>query len=319
MRNILLSSAGSKVALARIVALSARKRGATFFATDENENAPTRHFADVFETIDTSSSLDALLDYCSDQAIGLVIPSRHSTLKAFAKAKPRFQERGIQIGVSSVDSIEMCINKLNTFEHFTRSGIPTPKTFALDPESPELIVPQLPLIAKPVYGSGSDRVHFVDKIETIAQLASSEEFLAQAIAPGIEYTINAYVSKDGRCLCEIPHRRIAVENGESMQATTERIPALAHLAQTIVEATPGLWGPINIQAFYDPESESALAIEINPRIGGGYPLADKAKGEFIEWLIQETLEDRALEAFDSWTSGLRMLRFRESVFDFPSH
>ncbi len=318
MRNILLSSSGSKVALAQIARRAARKRGVALHATDIRSNVPTIHFADTFQEVPSENSADSLLQYCIVKKIGLVIPSRHGELQTLAKAKREFAENGVDIAISSQETIELSVEKLKTHEFFQKNGIPTPKTFPLETDTSELVVPQLPLIAKPVAGSGSAGVQTLSDIETYAELADAGGFLAQSIAPGDEFTINAYASRNGQCLCAIPHQRLVVDGGESVQAVTRRIPTLVDLAHAIVNALPDPWGPITIQAFLDPDTGDAQAIEINPRVGGAYALSDQAKGRYIEWLARESLDRQTLEPFDDWTDGLRMMRYREAVFDYPA-
>ena len=142
--------------------------------------------------------------------------------------------------------------------------------------------------------------------------------MGQRIAVGDEYTINCYLSQNGTCICSIPHKRIAVQNGESVQATTAKIPELLDLSNSIVSKLQGPSGPINIQVFYQRETGKVAVIEIKPRIGGGYPLADKAGGHFIEWLAQEYLDEKDLKPFSNWTDGLRMMCYQDAFFDFPS-
>lgn len=317
MQNVLLLSSGSKVSLARIVARSCRKRGITLHATDKDENVPTSHFVDSFHVIKQENWQSDLSKYCLNQRIGLIIPSRHADLLELAKESNSFSNQGTRVGISSLQTITTCIDKYSTFEFLEKNGIPTPKTFFLNRDTIESIENEFPLVVKPVRGSGSSGVRFANCVSEITSAELSGAHIAQIPAKGREYTINIYVSKKGECISAIPHRRVFVESGESVQAITERIPRLEELAQSVSSVLPGAWGPLNIQAFYDAETDTAQVVEINPRVGGGFPLADQAKGYFMEWLIQEALENRKLEPFSSWTSGLRMMRYRDSVFDFP--
>lgn len=319
MRNVLLLSSGSKVSVARIAARSTKKRGISLHALDRSANVPTIHFVDFFKAIDDENWINPLFQYCIEKKIGLIIPSRHGDLIPLAQEKHRFSNQNIHIGISSLESIKLCIDKYSTYKFLTQNGFPTPKTIPLPIDSLELLVPQLPLVLKPIRGSASKGIRIVNNISEITRrYSNSDNYIAQSLAHGSEYTINVYVSKNGKCLCAIPHKRVIVDGGESVQAITERNPTLINLATQVASALPGAWGPLNIQAFYDSSSDSAQIIEINPRIGGGFPLADEAKGQYIEWLIQESLENRDLKPLKSWTSGLRMMRYRDAIFDHPS-
>ena len=71
---------------------------------------------------------------------------------------------------------------------------------------------------------------------------------------------------------------------------------------------------INIQAFYDHESGKLSIIEINPRFGGGYPLAHRAGAHCTYWLIEECLGIPISIEHDAWRDGLVMLRYDDAVF-----
>lgn len=318
MQNVLLLSSGSKVALTRIVARSCKKRGITLHAIDKSENVPTSHFVDSFKVIDQEDWQSATLQYCLDHRIGLVIPSRHDDLLELAQESESFSNHGIQIGISSLESITVCIDKYSTYKFLNEHAFPTPKTYLLNHNTVESLELEYPFIIKPAKGSASSGVRIVNCASEITPAELSGSHIAQALANGKEYTVNVYVSRAGECICAIPHQRIVVENGESVQAITERIPNLVELARDVSTALPGAWGPLNIQAFYESETNSTQIIEINPRLGGGFPLADQAKGTFIEWLMQEAFENKQIQTYTDWINGLRMMRYRDAFFDYPN-
>ena len=242
-----------------------------------------------------------MIEYYPANEIGLIIPTRHSDLAPLASSHSQFEENGIFIAISSEAIISTCTNKSKTYDFFKSHDFPTPLSFALHSDSTDISEGNLPFIAKPICGSGSSGIHIVECLDQIPALAKSGEYMGQRITVGDEYTTNCYLSRNGICICSITHKRIAVQNGESVQATTAKIPELLDLSNSIVSKLQGASGPINIQVFYQRETGKVAVIEINPRIGGGYPLADKAGGHFIEWLVQEYLDEKDLKPFSNWT------------------
>src|SRR5690606_9069809 len=86
------------------------------------------------------------------------------------------------------------------------------------------------------------------------------------------------------------------------------------LAKRVAELLPGARGVMNIQMFYEPESDEVSIIEINPRFGGGYPLAHQAGAPMARWVIEDAL-GLPLSGIDQpWTDGMVMLRYDEAVF-----
>lgn len=311
-RNILLLSGGSKVATARIAKTAAQKRGATLHISDTSESVPCRRVADQFSLLPApthSTWTDALTELCISAKIGLVIPTRHSELEALAQAVDKLAHSGTVTALSSSQALHTCIHKLDTYNFLMGSGIPTPKSCLASDFENQL---EFPIIAKPESGSSSAGVIQANTPQDLESVP--KDWILQEKASGKEYTTNLYVDTFGEVLCSIPHERIAVEAGEVVQAKTRRIPKLIETCRQAATQLGGTKGIINIQAFYEETTDQVSIIEINPRIGGGYPLCDAAKGRYIEWLCREYLDHEKLQAFDSWTDDLLMMRYRESFF-----
>ena len=315
-RNILLLSGGAKVAIARIVKQSASKRGANLVISDRSENLPTRFVADEFLAFPDSEGPEwrtDLVRIANEQKIGLVIPSRETDLAPLARASSELKSIGCVAAVSSLDTIELCGDKWRAYEHMRDLGVPTPHSCltpdfeAFNQENPG------PFIAKPRFGSGGTVLRF-DKDSPLSQSIPSD-WIIQQIANGQEYTVNVYLDKTGACRCVIPHRRLMIDGGESVQARTENHPLIEKAIRELAESLPGATGPVNIQLFLDEAESSFQVIEINPRLGGGFPLAHEAKGTYIEWLARERLDGNPIEDFDQWTRNLTMYRFRDAIFE----
>ncbi len=315
-KGVLLLSSGSKVAITRAAVKSATGRGLALHGSDRSENVPTCHFVDRFTCMDTSSGdrwVEDVRAYCQANAIGLIIPTRESDLEPLAKLKSSFASEGIAIAISDWETISLCSDKLATETFFKRVKAPTPKTITLKECRERENELDFPLIAKPRYGSASKGVQKIHEADELKSL--SEDYLLQEQAPGHEYTINTYVSLFGECICTIPHRRILVDGSESVQARTEKIPTLMEWGKRISESLPGASGPLNIQCFFDANSNTIQFIEINPRLGGGFPIANAAKGNFVEWIFQEVFEKRRLDTFQNWTDKLMMMKYRDAIFE----
>jgi carbamoyl-phosphate synthase large subunit len=121
-------------------------------------------------------------------------------------------------------------------------------------------------------------------------------------------------NRQGRCLCAVPRRRIEVRGGEVSKGITVRNERIMKLAAQICETLPGAYGPLNIQLFHDEATGDLNVIEINPRFGGGFPLAWQAGAKFPKWIIEEILGRPSTAAFDEWADQLVMLRFFSAVF-----
>jgi carbamoyl-phosphate synthase large subunit len=136
--------------------------------------------------------------------------------------------------------------------------------------------------------------------------------IVQEKLEGREITVNVFYGRDGQVLYAIPHERIAVRSGEVSKGTTIDHPAVAAAAARMAKLLPGLWGPACFQAIM--QADGSLGIfEINARFGGGYPLAHAAGARGPHYLLLDAL-GRTLQPVKTYTQGLTMLRYDQSVF-----
>lgn len=311
-RNILLLSGGSKVAIAKIAKKAALQRGVELHISDTSPNVPSVSVADHFTVLPHHQSptwADELQKLCQSAQIGLVIPTRHSELLALAQCQAKLAVTQTAVALSTEQALKTCIQKIDTYRFLSSIDAPTPNSCLKRDFSGQLA---FPLVAKPERGASSTGVTTLDSHEQLANVP--EYWILQEKASGTEYTVNIYLSRAGKALCAIPHERIAVEAGEVTQARTRRHPELIELCAHVAEQLPGATGIINIQAFVDSSDGRICIIEINPRIGGGYPLCDAAKGHYIEWLCREYIDQKEVAPFSAWTENLLMMRYREAVF-----
>ena len=167
-------------------------------------------------------------------------------------------------------------------------------------------------MTKPADGSASIGVRSVNSPELLRALTHGQNYIVQAIAPGREYTVDVMVDRQGKCRCAVPRKRLETRGGEVSKGMTAAEPRVMELAIRIAESLPGAYGCLNIQMFFEKTSGEINVIEINPRFGGGYPLADRAGAKIARWLIEELIGRSP--SISDWESGLLMLRYDDAVF-----
>ena len=72
-------------------------------------------------------------------------------------------------------------------------------------------------------------------------------------------------------------------------------------------------GVITVQCIVTPDRRIRV-IEINPRFGGGVPLAIHGGADFPKWILSELLGKKPRINPTGFRDGIAMLRFDESVF-----
>jgi carbamoyl-phosphate synthase large subunit len=315
--HVLVLSPGAKFGLVRALAEAVAWRDGRLTGWESDGASPALglcHDRAKGGPVEGEGAVAELLHWCTDNGVNLVVPTRHDDLPSLAAARDRFAAAGVSIAVSSPECIRICHNKGETHAWLSSRGFPVPAQTTVADLGTSALATQFPLIAKHPQGSGSRSVRTCSSLADLGGLPA--DWIVQSLAPGREHTINTYVDRRGRSVCEIPHERLLVAEGEVVRGRTVRVDALTDLARGIAEQLPGAGGPINIQIYWETETGRATVIEINPRFGGGYPLAHRAGGKFVDWLLLEHIEHIPLNRRDDWEADLLMVRYREAMF-FP--
>jgi carbamoyl-phosphate synthase large subunit len=315
-RNILITSAGQRVALVRGFQETLRRffPDARVYTTDMNPRlAPAAYVSDgCFEVLRVTDPnyIQQLLQLCKDNGVGMIIPTIDTELLVLAKNKALFEENGIVVSVSSLDFITICRDKRNTGEFFEKHSIRVPK--AIDKNNPTY-----PLFAKPYDGSLSTNLHYIKSAEELTTeiLEDPKLLFMEYIDKELykEYTIDMYYGRDHKVKCIVPRERIKIRAGEINKGLTEKEPLTKYIYDRL-GTIEGCVGCICIQVFLNPQSGDVVGIEINPRFGGGYPQTYAAGGNFAELLIKEYFLSESVEYFDDWKDHLLMLRYDDAIY-----
>jgi carbamoyl-phosphate synthase large subunit len=316
--TLLVSSAGRRVELINCFRADAEMLGVNLrvLAADAApELSPACKLADAAVRA-PSCHHDEFLPFIEElvvrEAVSLIVPTIDPELEVYAGGAARLLSLGAVVNISRPEVVAVARNKLRTATTLARHGVRVPRTASLVAALREQAAWQGGLIIKPVDGSSSIGVRRLDSITNLAEWPDAGRYVVQEFVRGQEYTVNMYCDGNGRLCCAVPHRRIAIRGGEVSKGKTERIDALAQMADQIVVALVGCRGAMCFQAIVD-QAGAATLIEINARFGGGFPLAHAAGARFPRWLLEEVL-GRASTAGDEWREALTMLRYDSSVF-----
>ena len=318
--HILLSSAGRRVEVLRLFqrSLEASPYAGRVLATDMSRSAPAFHAAD--EGFQVPRCTDAayiptMMELCRAQDVRLLVPLIDTELATYAEHRDAFEAQGTRVMVSGPETIAITRDKTR-FHHFLKqAGLPTVEQW----EASELLAASPswaePRIAKLPGGSCSVGIRYLHSQEDLASATQADpSYIVQSLAPGIEYTISAFVDQEGQARALVPRRRIEVRAGEVSKGLTVRQAEVSALARRVLEALPDPRGVMNLQIFHCAETGSLNVIEVNARFGGGYPLAHEAGVDFPGWLIEETATGTCAATDDRWRDDVVMLRYDAAIF-----
>lgn len=243
----------------------------------------------------------------------MVVPLIDTELHLLAPHREAFAARGITLVVSSPATTELSLDKRTTRDFFQAHGFDTPAVLdaaaiLADPDA------RYPYFLKPSDGSCSVGATRIDDAESLAFHARhTANAMVQEFVKGEEYTLDVLADLTGKVRCVVPRLRIETRAGEVSKGMTVKDPLLMDAGRRVVEALPGAMGCMTVQLFLTAE-RAVKFIEINPRFGGGFPLAAAAGAKYPEWLIAWALGREPEVAMDAWTDGLVMLRYDDAVF-----
>jgi carbamoyl-phosphate synthase large subunit len=314
--NVLISSAGRRVGLLHTFreALQELRLKGRVLAGDVSDLSSAFHAADAGFLVPPCSSSEfvpTMIDLCARENVRLVVPTIDPELPVWAEHREAFLRRGTAVAISTPQVIRIGWDKCATHEWLRSNGFPTVRQVL--PEDRETANLPFPLVVKPRTGSAAVGVRVVSDEVELKLAVRQPDVVIQEFAPGVEHTLDVFVDRSGTTRCAVPRMRIEVRAGEVSKGRTVRSEPMIDLASRICSALPGAYGVITVQIFLEEDGEAMRVIEINPRFGGGFPLAWEAGARYPTWLIEDVL-GRTPAVRTDWRDGLVMLRYDEAVF-----
>ena len=284
-------------------------------AADINVAAPAWQEADegvIVPRAGTVEHMPALLDIVKQHEIGLVIPLADTDIRSLARHQDQFAELDCQVMVGPSDTVVTCHDKTKTSKLLTGLGLSSIRTLSLKQFRKE---PFYPCFIKPVRGSASIGAA---TLKNAAQFAGhlarhGERMVIQDYVPGSEFTLDIFRTHDGEVPCVVPRQRLEIRAGEVSKGVTVKDDKLIAAGVKLGEALKGLWGVVNAQCRR-AEDGSDHFFEINPRFGGGAPLAIAAGADLPRYVLEETLGLPVSAKLGEFEGNLLMLRYDDAVY-----
>jgi carbamoyl-phosphate synthase large subunit len=315
LRNVLVTAASRRVALVRSLQAALRRRGESglVVAADICEWSPAVHHADVARRVPCSDApdyVDALLDICQADDVGLLVPTIDDELGVLAAARARFETAGVEVAGPTVETARLCQDKALTAAHLSRHGLPVARTWT--PDELDIDSAVLPLFIKPRQGRGSIGAYRVNTREDLRFfLGYVHDPIVQQYLDGPEYTIDMLCDFNGRPLSVVPRERLLIRAGVSDRGRTTADPRLIDLALRCA----GIFefrGAVNLQCRV--VGEQPILFEINPRFSGGIQLTIAAGADFAEWLVGLGAGEQVAPRIGAFRAGVCMSSYETSLF-----
>jgi carbamoyl-phosphate synthase large subunit len=316
--SILFTCIGRRVSLLNSFRRAGRqlKIDLSVLGTDTTELSSAFQLCDkgfLVEPIAHPDYIRQLLKIVKTNGVKLLVPTIDTDLLVLAQNRPKFAELGCFVLVSEPGVVEVCQDKRETYKFLVANGFDAPETI-----SPQTALSRKriswPRLLKPWDGAAGKNVIEVRNKKELAFFARKiPNAICQELVKGTEYTCDVYVDFDMKVRCIVPRKRIEIRAGEVSKGQVVKNEAImnrvADLASTL-KAGPGV---ITVQCFLQQNGNIRFS-EINPRFGGGAPLAIKAGANFPKWILQELLGRKPRIKFYGFKDGLTMLRYDAEVW-----
>lgn len=312
--NVLLTCVGLRVDVVTAFrdAVS-RHGGGLVIGTDSSAIAPALPFCDVQVAAPPASDpgyADHVLATAREHGCAMVLPCSEWDLVLLADLTPQLAELGCRAFLPDGEATRRCVDKLAMADFLAAQGLGTPRTYAPDALPDDL---RFPALVKMREGRGSEGIfRCADRRELDFFLGyTPTASMVQECCTGTEYSIDVLCDLDGRCLDAIPRSMIQSKGGEQIKGTTIEDPALVEVGRTVAEAL-GLRGPGTVQCFREAPDRHEVT-DVNPRIGGAFPLPLAAGGDFPFRMIQLAAGEVLAPRLGEYARGVTLSRFFHQV------
>lgn len=224
---------------------------------------------------DDPGFVDTLLGLADRHQAHLVVPTVDTELAPVSRRRAEFEERGIDVLVEQISTLEMCLDKFALMRACAQA-VRVPTTVLVEAQTGLDTLQALgsPFVVKPRAGAGGRGFAVIDSPESFRSIPRDGSYLAQEMLPGEEFSIDVLARPDGRVVAAVPRRRDKVDSGIAVAGRTVHDPELIAFGRAVAEVI-GVVGVVNVQARRAVDGAPAL-LEVNARFPGTMTLTQAA-------------------------------------------
>ena len=304
--NVLLTCVGRRNYLVKFFQEGLCGRGLVF-AADSSVEAPALRDADkafVVPTLHDTGYIDALLSICQKQCVRLLVSPNDLEIDLLARHRNRFLEVGTIAVVSSPEVVKKCSDKWESLKFLNSCGLDVPATYlSLTDASVALARGDIafPLVIKPRWGTTSIGIEYPQDREeleldySLARKRIERTFLwemsgtdpercilIQKRLCGQEYGLDVVNDLEGHHVCTLVKRKLAMRAGQTDRAITVMSDEIEAVGEAIGRGLAHI-GVLDCDVIVT--DEGCYVLDLNPRIGGGYPFSHMAGANLPAALI----------------------------------
>ena len=285
-------------------------------ATDASDLGPAIYEADkhfIVPLITDKNYIEHIVKICKDEKVDGIISLIDPELSLLAKNEDKFRNAGTVLVGSSYELCELAYDKFKMYEWLVMHGYKCAKTWVdknLFYKDIENGCAKYPVFVKPICGSASISINKANDKETVDLLLAHEDgLMIQQYLDGQEMGIDVYVDMISNEVVSIfAKKKIKMRAGETDKAISFKDVRLFELVERFVSEA-GFCGPLDIDVF-EINGEYYIS-EVNPRFGGGYPLAYEAGCNHMNLILNNLKGIKNKKNIGAYEEGVYMMKYNE--------
>jgi carbamoyl-phosphate synthase large subunit len=308
--SVLVPGAAGPAGINTIKSLKMAGFGGKIIATDSSILSAGFFMASAHvvmpKVVDEVNYMMKLEQVINDHNIEVLMPSSGYDIQPYSKHRKQIEELGAKPVVSDLECMEICYDKMMTFQKLNgKFDMPFTTT---NPDK----IPEFPIIAKPRREKGGYEMMIIEHENDLRQATSKfQDMIFQEYLPGAEYTIDVLCNLNKKPLVAVPRIRLETKGGISTKGKVVHDPQIERICMDVADYV-GIRGPCCIQ-MKEAKDGTLKLVEVNPRMGGGTIFAALAGVNFPALILDLIREKESLKPSFSEVTIIRY--FEEIVVD----
>ncbi len=339
MVRVLITGGGAPGIVGTLYSLKNNYDGRKIYTVcvDAQNDVVGKYLCDKFYRVpypEEPSFMLRIIEICTKENIDVILPQVTRELPVLSKNIELLHKHGVEITISSHNSILVANNKYELMKTACKLGLPCPK-FKLVSTWDELLdaayelgYPQKPVVVKPPVSNGMRGLRIIDpgrnwkkafyiekpnglyiKLSWLYDILGDkfDKLIVMEYLPGSEYTVDVLAYK-GKIHVIIPRKRLEVKMGITFKGIVEK-------NIQIIKQASKLSNNLNLEfahgfQFKLDSTGAPKILECNPRIQGTMVISTLAGANIIYDSIKLALGEKIKEYSDSdikW--NLKFLRY----------
>jgi carbamoyl-phosphate synthase large subunit len=308
--SVIVPGAGGPAGINTIKSLKMAGFKGKIIATDSSRLSAGFFMASAYavmpKVVDEENYIKKLEEVISNHNVQVLMPSSGYDIYPYSKYRRKIEEFGAKPVVSDLESIEICFDKMMTFQKLSgKFDLPFTTT------NPDKIT-EFPVIAKPRREKGGYDMMIIKDEDNLRYVTSKfSNVIFQEYLPGTEYTVDVLSDLDKKPLVAVPRIRLETKAGISTKGKVVHHPQIEQSCMDIAKSV-GIIGPCCIQMKASRDGAVKL-VEVNPRMGGGTIFAALAGANFPALILDMVKEKEIVKI--SFSEVIVIRYFEEMVID----